>query len=257
MRLISVANVYWSRQQQILWQLSILCMLLTSVGVTLASTPTSNTNTEPMGLKKVSESAQMLFLPMLLSNSGSLEPIPEIEIFERDFTQWSNLAESQVGTIDFESITAPSPVEVFGNEFEGLYLSPNFVLVDGGNMFVGNPSTGQTLTPTSGENMFFPTCNPACEGIIRITFDQNIRAFGAFFIDVEADFATTGFSTNIGSSSPGIAFSSSQGQNSQSFLGFISNTPFDSVDIHFATGANIDGTLIDDATYFTTTTIKR
>jgi hypothetical protein len=172
-----------------------------------------------------------------------------VVIFENDFTQWSDISGSALSTIDFESIAAPSPVEISGNEFAGLPLSPNFTLVDGGGIFVGNPASGQVLTPTSGDNTLFPECNTSCEGIIRVTFDQDITSFGAFFIDVEADFSSTGFSLVLGNTFPEIAFSSFQGQNAQSFLGFISDTPFDSVDIHFTTGPNIDGTLIDDLSY--------
>jgi len=168
---------------------------------------------------------------------------------ENDFLQWSSLAGTSINTIDFESIPASTPVEITGNEFSNLALNPVFSLVDGGGIFVGNPSTGQNLTPTSGNNMLFPECNPSCEGIIKVEFAQAITSFGAFFIDVEADYLTTGFSLNLGNAVPEISFSSLQGQNAQSFLGFISDTSFNSIDIHFTTGPNIDGTLIDDMVY--------
>ena len=171
-----------------------------------------------------------------------------VTLFENAFPQWSTLTGSSITVIDFESINAPSPVEIIGNEFSGLTFGPTFTVINGDGLFVGNPSTGQALTPRSGTNMLFPECNPACEGTVRLTFDQAITNFGAFFIDVEADFATTGFSFNL-ASKPELAFSSFQGQNALSFLGFISDTPFDSIDIHFTTGPNIDGTLIDDVVY--------
>lgn len=170
-------------------------------------------------------------------------------IFENNFSQWLNSTGDILDTIDFDSISAPSPIEIIGNEFSSSTLSPVFSLIEGGSMLVGNPATNQTLTPTSGENMFFPECNPSCEGIIRVSFDQSITSFGTFFIDVEADFTTTGYSLTSGNLTPEIAFSSFQGQNAQSFLGFISDIPFNSLDIHFTTGSNIDGTLIDDIYY--------
>ena len=48
---------------------------------------------------------------------------------------------------------------------------------------------------------------------------------------------------------PEVSFSSNQGQASFSFLGLVSDSPFTSVDIHFATGPSSDGVLIDDLQY--------
>lgn len=175
----------------------------------------------------------------------------EVVVFENDQAGWSAMTGSSINVIDFESVASPSPQELAGDEFSALPLSPTFKLVDGGGMFVGNPGTGQTLTPTSGVNMLFPECNPACEGVIRVSFDQEIKSFGAFFIDVETDFATSGFALVANSDVPEFSFSSFQGQNAQSFLGIVADVGFSSVDIHFTTGSGFDGALIDDLSYAT------
>lgn len=169
--------------------------------------------------------------------------------FENDFTQWSNALPGAAHTIDFEAISAPSPTVINGDEFSGHPLSPTFSIIEGNAMYVGNPGASQVLTPTSGQNTLFPECNRSCKGIIRVNFDQAVSAVGAYFIDVEADFATTGFSLNLGGGTPEVNFSASQGQNAQSFLGLISDQPFSAVDIYFATGPTIDGTILDDLMY--------
>ena len=48
---------------------------------------------------------------------------------------------------------------------------------------------------------------------------------------------------------PEVSFTRNQGQASFSFLGLVSDSPFTSVDIHFATRRGSDGVLIDDLQY--------
>ena len=171
-------------------------------------------------------------------------------VFENDFQGWADTVDGMISTIDFESVSASLPVEIVGDEFNSQPAGPVFSAEDGTAIFIGNPSseTNQELTPVSGLNMLFPTCDPSCEGVIRVDFENPVTAFGAFFIDVEDDFISTGFSLSSSDESD-ISFTSSLGQNIQGFLGFIATTAFNTVFIHFATGPNIDGVVLDDISY--------
>lgn len=185
-------------------------------------------------------------LSLLFSNASFAASV----VYINSFDEWSNAVNQTINTVDFESV--PGTKRINGDEFASLTASPNFTVIRGTSMFVGNPITGQNLTPVSGKNMLYPRCLLSCEGVIRVDFDQPLVGFGAFFIDVERDFATTGFSLDPDvSKGPQIAFEAPQGQNQHSFLGFTANQPFTSVDIYFATGRNIDGVLIDNLVYAT------
>jgi len=126
-----------------------------------------------------------------------------------------------------------------------LSFGPTLSLIQGAGLFSGNLAPSQ-VTASSGTNVFGPTNgSTSIQGIVRIEFDSPINSIGAYFFDVEADFALTGFSTVLGAA-PDVTFSAFQGQSSQTFLGLVSSTPLTGVDIHFATGPSIDGTVIDD-----------
>ncbi len=171
--------------------------------------------------------------------------------FENDETGWQAAAggSGSVTLIDFESITGSSTVPIVGDEFSSFAGQPFFALApqsESAELFVGNP-TSQVPTPPSGVNMFHPTCDASCEGIVTLAFDTPITSVGAIFVDVERDFDTTGFSLTPGATVPEVSFTSSQAQ--FAFLGLVSDSPFTSVDIHFATAPGVDGVLIDDLQY--------
>jgi hypothetical protein len=173
--------------------------------------------------------------------------------FENDEAGWQAAAggSGSVTLLDFESITGSTTVPIVGDEFSSFAGQPSFALAPqsaSAELFVGNP-TPQIPTPPSGVNMFYPTCDPSCEGIVTLTFGTPVTSVGAIFVDVEGDFATTGFSLTPGATVPEVSFTSNQGQASFSFLGFVSDSPFTSVDIHFATRPGSDGVLIDDLQY--------
>ena len=174
----------------------------------------------------------------------------QVTVFENNQSGWINeVGVKTIVTIDFDSIPGSVTEPIIGDEFSANPDNPIITLVEGTGIFVGNPASDQIPNPPSGDNMLGPTNSGSIEGILRISFSQPIHAIGATFVDVEADFNTTGFSLDIGSQLPGISFSGTQGQASFSFLGFVSKNSFTSVEIHFATGSNIDGILIDDLVY--------
>ena len=174
------------------------------------------------------------------------QALAAVTVFENDRDGW--LAGAATTLIDFESVPG-SATPLAGDEFAGFAGSPTFTGRDDRAIFVGNPTMGQVTSPPSGVNMFHPLCDPSCEGVVVLTFSQAVTRIGAVFIDVEADFALTGFSLDVASDVPEFAFSSPQGQGAFSFLGLVSDDPFTRIAIHFATGPNIDGVLIDDLEY--------
>ncbi|MFK8015707.1 MAG: thrombospondin type 3 repeat-containing protein [Gammaproteobacteria bacterium] len=173
--------------------------------------------------------------------------------FENDALAWQTSASFDgalaLELINFESVEGSETVPIQGDEFQSFTGDPLFESIEGIGVFVGNPAPGQIPSPPSGVNMMGPPCTPSCEGIIRLTFSEPVLAIGATFVDVEADFVSTGFSTIVDRTLPEVAFSAPQGQGSFGFLGLVSQKSFTAVDVHFATGANIDGTLIDDLQY--------
>lgn len=74
-----------------------------------------------------------------------------------------------------------------------------------------------------------------------------MRSFAATFIDVEADFTTTGIGFG-GAQNPRLHFPE-QPTTHFAFLGIALKDPVTSLAIRFATGASIDGVLVDDVRY--------
>lgn len=184
------------------------------------------------------------------------EPVmDEPSIFQR-FTNdqlWRDNISSTVNTIDFESEITTGQKAIQGNEFNGAPGNPIFRISNGRGttMLVGDPTNGQQLVPgTSGINTFFTDCEGDCNGeVVEVSFAQPVNAFGAFFIDVEGGFASTGFTLSEIAANPDIAFTRRQGDGTQRFLGFTSEVSFTRVYIHFSTGGIRDGVLMDDVMY--------
>ena len=177
-------------------------------------------------------------------------PDPISASFENNFQGWLDALTSEAVTVDFESIPSLSRVRVNGDEFSALDGEPRLTQTEGTGMFVGNPSDGnQIISPVSGINTFFMGCDPNCEGVVRVDFSSPVNSFGAYFVDVEADFGSTGFSLFENAIVPEFAFSEAQGQNAQSHLGFTRSIPFSTVFIHFSTGSTNDGAAMDDMSY--------
>ncbi len=171
---------------------------------------------------------------------------PEVLVFENDRAAWLS-ASGPANLIDFDSVPTSAVDPLQGDEFSDNPGAPIFVDIEDRGMFAR--ASNQIPNPPSPPNMFAPVCNPSCEGIIRLRFAQPVIAVGAIFIDVEGDFDSTGLSLDLDQLLPQFPFSSSQGQSAFSFLGVRSSVPFREIDLHFATGPNIDGTLIDNLEY--------
>lgn len=175
--------------------------------------------------------------------------LAQVVVYQNDEPGWL-LAAGPAHLLDFDSIPGSTTVPIVGDEFIGLVGSPIISaapLSETPDVFVGDP-TPQVDAP-SLPNMLYPTCDPSCEGIVTISFAQPVSAISALFLDVESDFATTGFSIAPNSPVPTYSFTGPQGQASVAFFGIVSAQPFTSVDIHFSTGQNIDGVLVDDVRY--------
>lgn len=173
----------------------------------------------------------------------------QVTTFENNFQAWIDQVGASAILIDFDSIEGSLKTPIAGDEFSSSPGSPFISLISGEGVFVGNPAPGQIPIPPSGSNMLAPASSGSIEGILKISFDEPIKAFGATFVDVEADYNSTGFSTAMGAALPEVSFSGNQGQGVFSFLGFISERAFTEVEIHFATGSNVDGVSLDDLIY--------
>jgi hypothetical protein len=174
-----------------------------------------------------------------------------VQIFEGSFDAWlSATGTSQVNTVTFDTIPGSITSPINGNEFGSFPGEPIFTSIVGGGVYVGKLASNQIQNPPSAPNMLSPSsCNPSCEGIVRLSFNESIKALGATFVDVEDEFKLTGYSLVLDAPSPNITFTSAPGDLSFKFLGFVSDVPFTSVDIHFTTGPSIDGALLDNLVY--------
>lgn len=172
---------------------------------------------------------------------------PDVVTFEGDYQLWADAAQATINLIDFESVVGSAENSIVGNEFSGLPGAPVLAGIDT-EIFIGSPDVSQDLTPFSGVNMMYPSCAPSCEGVVTVNFASPVTAVGLYFIDVENDFASTGFSV-ASESGPRIAFSANQGQDVSTFLGFTRTVPFSTVYIHFSTGPSRDGSTADNLSY--------
>lgn len=190
------------------------------------------------------------FTCIALSTAALCAPV-SAQVFEGSAAAWAAaLGTLPISTITFDTIPGSTATPIVGNEFSALPASPTFTSVVGDGVYVGNPAFSQIPSPPSSPNMLSPSsCAVSCKGIVRLTFANPVRAVGATFVDVENEFALTGYSLVPGAAAPDIAFSSSPGDQSFSFLGFVSGSPFTAVDIYFTTGLSIDGSLLDDLVY--------
>jgi hypothetical protein len=167
-----------------------------------------------------------------------------VVVYENDLAGWQ-AAVAPIGvtnTVDFESIMVPGTiVAITGNEFPGITLTATVgqlaVAVDS----LHNPPN---FPAVSGVNVFVGHIPGVWLGVTRIVFDNPTRAVGAWFMDVESSYASTGFDL-AGNPAPAYHFSGDQGNTSQAFFGIVSDTEFDFVDLH-TPSAGFDAIAIDD-----------
>ena len=181
---------------------------------------------------------------------GTTSGGPTSDVVTTDVTEWEQLAGSETVTIDFEDA---SPGQLTGTEWNALPGAPTLVSVSGEGLYLGVAGTTYTqiATAPSGTQMLLPievsSQQEPSQGIIRFDFDSPVRSFAATFIDVEADFATTGIGLE-GDAEPHLHFPE-QPATLFAFLGIVLEEPVTSLAIHFATGPSIDGVLVDDVRY--------
>jgi hypothetical protein len=167
-----------------------------------------------------------------------------VVVYENDFAGWQAAA-APIGvtsTVDFESVVVPGTiVTIAGNEFPGITLTATVgqlaVAVDS----LHNPPN---FPAVSGINVFVGHIPGVWLGVTRIVFDMPTRAVGAWFIDVEPSYASTGFDL-AGNPAPTYSFSGDQGNRSQVFFGIVSDTEFNFVDLH-TPSSGFDAIAIDD-----------
>jgi hypothetical protein len=181
----------------------------------------------------------------------ALPAFAAVQSFEGNAPAWqAAVGAAPITTITFDTIPGSNSNPIVGNEFSSFAGSPVFTSIVGNGVYVGNAAFSQIPVPPSPPNMLSPSsCSPSCEGVIRLTFTTPMTAVGATFVDVENEFALTGYSLVLGAVTPSISFTSAPGDLSFKFLGFVSDVPFTAVDIHFTTGPSIDGALLDNLVY--------
>jgi hypothetical protein len=182
---------------------------------------------------------------------GPLDASAAVQVFEGDAGAWSAaVTGGTVTTLSFDTIAGSTRSPIAGTEFSAFAAGPVFTSVIGDGVYVGNPAPGQIPRPPSGANMLSPSsCSFSCEGVVRVSFAAPVFAIGGVFVDVENEFALTGYSLQLGAVVPSVKFSSAPGDRSFKFLGLVSDVAFSAVDIHFTTGPSIDGALLDNLVY--------
>jgi hypothetical protein len=178
-----------------------------------------------------------------------------------DKLQWDNaISAYTVSTINWDdvgSLAEGTYQTILGNRYSSMLGSPTLSVDTRSGLYVGNPNNpsggsdpsggfyGADFFPVSPSNVFSPDVAGSPEGTLTITFGTPVYALGAWFLDVEGDFAGTGIKV----ANTLYAFTSNQGTDSQSFLGIFSTSPFTTAEIHMATGAASNGVGIDDTMF--------
>jgi len=183
---------------------------------------------------------------------AAISPARAISLFENNQAGWNSMVTTLVvTTINWDDLSLANGTSqtIPGNQYSGLTGSPTLSVDAGSGLYVIDPGPSffqEDFITVSGENVFAPDDYPASpQGILTISFGTPVYALGAWFLDVEGDYAGTGI--KVGGTL--YAFSANQGDNSQSFLGIVSITPFTTVEIYMANGPVSDGVGIDDIVY--------
>jgi hypothetical protein len=195
-----------------------------------------------------------IVLAMLLI--GSTTEAADV-VCENDPAAWEGYS-GETSLINFEVPNIPdgSVLVLEPDEYIGLPGQPTLTplgsavngLID---MGPGAPYWDDFI-PFSGDQFLALRLDGECcsEGVIQVVFAQPVYAFSAWFLDVEMDYVGTGFDLD-GVAPVDVHFSAEQGDDSHAFLGFVSDTPVYSVDIHLSTADPYpsDGVAIDDIRY--------
>ena len=168
-----------------------------------------------------------------------------------DQASWAAALSAPINTINWDDLLLAngSSQVILGDRYSGMAGSPTLSVDGSSHLFVIDPGPSyyqEDFIPVSGENVFSPDDYPASpEGVLTISFGTPMYALGAWFLDVEQDYDATGI--EIGETL--YSFGLSQGDNSQSFLGIVSTTPFTTANIHMSSDPGGNGVGIDDVMY--------
>lgn len=175
-------------------------------------------------------------------------PSQAVSLFENDESGWDSMVTTLVTNINWDDLVLANGTSqtILGNRYSGLTGSPTLSVDASSGLYVIDPGPlffQEDFIPVSGENVFAPDNYPdSPQGILTVSFGTPVYALGAWFLDVETDYAGTGIKVD----GTLYSFSANQGDNSQSFLGIVSTTPFTTAEIHMANGPVSDGVGIDD-----------
>lgn len=169
---------------------------------------------------------------------------------------WAAAAGAARTLITFDDIALASGASaaIDANHYPGLTLGGIPSVPGSGAPFALNPSAadrGNGVIPVSESNVLQLTSPTVRNGILEITFDTPIIAFGGYFIDVETSQAapSTGIWTNADNIRYG--FGGTFGDGKKNFIGMVSKTPFTVARIHLASDVSpsIDGLAFDNMEY--------
>jgi hypothetical protein len=174
-----------------------------------------------------------------------------VTVFENNKAGWDAAVTTPVVTINWDDVALDNGTSttILGTRYSGLPGSPILSVDAGSGLYVIDPGPNwfeEDFIPVSGENVFAPDNYPTSpEGTLTISFGTPVYALGAWFLDVETDYAGTGIEV----AGTLYHFSANQGDNSQSFMGIVSSSSFTTAKIKMATGPSTNGVGIDDVTY--------
>jgi len=180
--------------------------------------------------------------------------LADVVVFENDKAGWDAAVGAAPVLLTFEDV---GPLEegawqvISGDRYQAYPCHPALTPDPESQLVVGKPGPGfyaGSFPPQSGDNVFVldPPGGWASKGILTVTFSEPVSAFGAWFLDVEDGFYSTGLEVD------GVlhAFNDSQGNASASFMGLVSTSPINEVKVHLNSAELIDdGIGIDDLMY--------
>jgi len=164
---------------------------------------------------------------------------------------WAGTLSAPINTINWDDVVLAngSSSLIAGDRYAGMPGSPMLSVDASSGLYVIDPGPSwyeEDFIPRSGENVFAPDNYPASpQGVLTISFGKPMSALGAWFLDVEQDFDSTGIALD----GTLYAFGSNQGDNSQSFLGIVSSTPFMTASLYMSNDPGGNGVGIDDVMY--------
>jgi hypothetical protein len=180
----------------------------------------------------------------------------QVTVFQGDHAAWAAAAGALRTLITFDDFALASGASsaIAADHYPGLTLAGIPSVPGSGAPFALNPNAtdrSNGVQPVSEFNVLQLGSPAIRNGILEITFDTPIIAFGGYFIDVETSQAapSTGIWTNADNIRYG--YGGSFGNGTKHFIGMVSNTPFTKARIHLASDVSpsTDGLAFDNMEY--------